>query len=411
MRSLQFGQNLSKKSSYSSIKEFLRSPEIAAPLEAVKRASDEYSISGRVNPFAFTDSTPSSVDFEVPLQRLQACIKDKSWSDSCGSSDDSYPMVGYSRGAYSDGGYSRASGNNSAISAASTSSTFHSHASSCRVQVKKGRRKRYMAKLASDEPKRYCSFCGLYFKLRKELDDHEKCHSAKKISSCNNCGWNFEQGEEFERHVRAKICRQNFPCTFCPRRFKTQVDWEDHETTYHCQPHLTWFCMLDTRLKLEKCLFCGGTFPSPNHYVQRHNLQDCCHQLHHRTFSTRYNLLQHLVTMHGMRQEEVALIDVDYWSLRIDTSRNCGFWRCGYCGLVGTDWDHRLQHILEHWNKGGPEFTHRHPWSAEMSSLQDLDVTREGKKCRPTDLGVYGYEVFEAAVKQRARFKGGKRIE
>jgi hypothetical protein len=160
---------------------------------------------------------------------------------------------------------------------------------------------------------------------------------------------------------------------------------------------------------MEECLFCKELLPFSSHYTLGHNLEDCRLPLHSRTFSTRYEALHHLVETHGMHEDEVGLIGdkIDAWSLNINTASDCGLWRCGYCGLVGTDWGHRLQHIREHWTAGGPSFTNEHPWSVEKCSLDEVKSRPPGT----TALAFYGFKVFKDAVRYRARLSAKERLE
>jgi hypothetical protein len=409
-RSLLVSQNLSRKSSYSSIEEFLKSPEDAVPLESIKRAAVGMSIPETKTRHIFVEASDMGVIYhETPDTEPAPSLANspkysiglsipriKSRNDSADSSLCDYSIGGYSTGGYSTGGLSGRSGHKSVYSAASAStslSAIHSYAGSARVRTKKARRLRYTKELEEScrRGKAYCSFCGKYFSVAQELEDHELSHCLP----------------------------QTFPCTFCDERFNTQSDWENHETSYHCQPQLTWFCMLHARVELEKCIFCGLPLSSTKHYVQHHNLRDCGLPLDSRTFSTRYDILQHLVKVHGMLEEEVNLKDgaLDYWSIKVNSIRDWGLWHCGYCGLVGTDWDHRLKHIRKHWAAGGPRFTHAHPWTFEKPNLQYRDATqflpfiRSQKVPRyywPGDLSFNRSDLFEAALKHRARKQEGK---
>jgi hypothetical protein len=429
---------LSRKSSYSSIEEYLRSPEDAVPFEAIKRAAEEFCVPDPVAPDCPMDGV------EIPPAESEATGLESHppLPNSINSPAprptyvDPKPVPGArsrrSLWGSSDGGYSVPSGHNS-YSAASISSTLNSYSSSCRVRTKKNRRERFMNELAKPNAKSvkwgdrslgFLSIPGL--RSRQNSVDTFSSFSSMSYDGepqtfpCTFCKEIFETHKECEKH-ESKCGPQIFPCTFCKERFRNHTEWEDHETAYHCQPQLTWFCMLDTRLDVEMCIFCGDSLPSSSHYVLKHNLRDCGLSLHARTFSTRYDILLHLVTTHGILEGEVAFISsvLDSWSLRINASSNCGLWRCGYCGLIGADWDHRLTHIREHWDAGGPGFTREHPWSVEMSSLHNIDANyfealKSGKeidKRRPGNLAFHGFDVFEAAVKHRARMKTKEHLE
>jgi hypothetical protein len=313
------------------------------------------------------------------------------------------------------GGYSGQSGHNSAYSGASTASTLHSCAGSFRTRTKKDRRERFNARLKKANTQ--------IFPVDRRERFQERFKKANAHVLCVGCEVYFSSPAALKVHkTGCHPKKQFFPCTFCEKEFENQAEWEKHEYFCHCQPQLTWFCMLDASVDTGNCIFCrDDCLPSLSHYIQAHKYEDCGLALHSRAFSTRHEMLQHLATKHGMSTEEISLAEdrIDQWSLQINTSCNGGLWRCGYCGYVGADWNHRLQHINWHWTIGGPEFTRTTPWSGAMSYFDHigvhyfkaLDSGENIEKSRPMGLHFYNIEHFEAAAKYRALLRVEKWVE
>ena len=241
---------------------------------------------------------------------------------------------------------------------------------------------------------------------------------SKRIAyfQCGFCRHIFTARKDVIEHETDVHCLpQTFPCTLCEQRFETIETWEDHETKYHCQPQMTWFCMLDGNIEVHHCLF-------RSHYEEVHDLHPCNLSLDKRTFSTRYNITQHLVNVHQMTEDEISLIrdGVDIWSVKLNMGYNSGLWGCGYCGIVGADWDHRLIHIKNHWHDGGPRMTRKHPWSHLRTAKASVHGTivreyqedlRQGNpiKNRPTNMSFDGLEVYKAAMLHRGKRKADAR--
>jgi hypothetical protein len=237
---------------------------------------------------------------------------------------------------------------------------------------------------------------------------------SKRIAffNCSFCNWGSKTREEMIRHETQTHCLpQTFPCTFCSETFASIKDWENHENKFHCQPQVTWFCMLDGRIDVQHCLFCDTLAPFRSHYKDAHGLYPCNLPLISRTFSTRYDVISHLVKVHQMTEDEVSFIKdgLDVWSVKLNAGHNSGLWKCGYCGIMGADWDHRLIHIKTHWHDGGPRMTKMHPWSNDRARLKNvspdyLERLRQGKaiQSRHHEMYFHGFQVFEAALRHRA---------
>lgn len=418
---------LGRKSSYDSIEEYLSSPEDAATSEPVKRAVETITQSSRSlvpdvadDKLEHMEMGSPSPGFEPELgsyrENLDSILR-LSWTNSLISSDErpSGPGSVYSAP--------------STVSAVSTAYSFSTSMS--RVHVKKNRRKRSRAKIVA---KYTCSFCHQVFANEgaKEIhqstthwqveaqmyieEDQRQNQTAKAIAkySCHFCEQVFTTGEAMEMHETSIHCQpQTYPCTFCKQTFDSIDGWKTHETTLHCQPQQTWFCMLDGQIDVEKCLFCGELLPSRLHYMNVHNLSPCSRRLHPPAFNTRYDIMQHLISRHGLLEGDAELLNdgLDYWSVTINASRDFGLWACGYCGVVGADWNKRSAHIIGHWNAGGPRFTKKNPWDSVKSSLDGIGKAKyfvnllSGKEIdrlgRPYWCQFRGFQLYEAAMKRR----------
>jgi hypothetical protein len=319
-------KTLGKRASYSSIETYLKSTEEAVPYESIQVASKSF------ESLEWQESRPTSPHMAssfpargregpesflaVPGSRVRQNSID---SDDHGSVDTA-----------------------GTAGTAGTSFSVYSYTSSgSRYRAKKSRRRAYWEPDSVPFP---CSFCDKTFAFRKSMVTHE---------------------------INTHCLPQTFPCTFCQKTFDSIEKWEEHEADFHCQPQRTWFCMLDGDFRVQCCLFCDSYNSSRDHYQSAHNLTPCGLPLLSRTFSTRFEVLQHLIEVHGMSQHEISVVEdgIDGWGLNLNSSCSSGLWRCGYCNIVGADWDGRILHMKAHWADGGPRFTKTHPWSKIVQIL------------------------------------------
>lgn len=232
---------------------------------------------------------------------------------------------------------------------------------------------------------------------------------------CSFCDTHFIKSQHMVAHEIKEHCLpQTFPCTFCHERFGSPESWRLHEIEEHCEPQLTWFCMLDGDFSTEKCLFCEYILPDDNHYENVHSLSPCNKPLVDRTFTTKQYLMGHLIEVHGMTEGEVMQFADEFilfWGLVLNIKHRGseGVWRCGYCGIIDADWDERVQHIIDHWTQGGPRFTKSHRWRVERAKLDEADyeyirhlTTGRSRHMRPHNMHFRGYEIYEAAMRHRA---------
>ncbi|KAH8812276.1 hypothetical protein F5884DRAFT_898572 [Xylogone sp. PMI_703] len=363
--------SLSRNTSYSSIGKYLEDPEDPVPVAAIEKAAQEYpplpmsSLPGEISLISalHNDTPPKPLEEQPRSVSSFSSQRDdgEGWRSGWGDAVFlAVPGLRSGRGSIaSDDLFSTGTGSVASIASiansytSSIASIAHSYTSS-RIRMKKGRREKYM----------------------------------------NVATW--------ERSF-----------------FDSEQTWEEHEIAYHSQNQSTYFCMLggpSDAQSTEKCLFCGSLLPTSNHYEEVHNLEPCDLPLDARTFSTRFDILQHLSAKHDLTSYETDIVqnELDYWGLKLNLSHNYGLWRCGYCGDIGADWDHRVKHIKGHWHNGGPRFTKIHPWRCEKAKFSNSDMEYlqylfRGKKVdkihRPQTLNFKGSEFYESVIKHRIRLK------
>lgn len=259
------------------------------------------------------------------------------------------------------------------------------------------------------------SYASSASRIRAKKMRREKRMNAALGYRCSFCEKPFTKSDHMLAHEIEEHCLpQTFPCTSCHLRFDSPIAWERHETAEHCEPQSTWFCMLDGDVNMEKCLFCEYILPDVDHYQQAHFLSPCNQPLVSRTFTTRQYLMGHLIEIHGMTEEEVTPVadELRFWALKLNVKhrRSGGIWRCGYCGIIGADWDNRIGHIIDHWNRGGPRYTKAHRWGVEQAKLDGMDYDyirhltsgKDYESVRPHHMRFHGHEIFEAAVRHRS---------
>jgi hypothetical protein len=318
--------SLEKRASYSSIESYLTSMEEAVPYESIEAASRN-----------FNNPKESLSDAELPP--CTPAMKRASEAFPAARLGGDYSPYSRSRPDSVD------SDDNGSVDTAGTAGTGRSSLSayscasgSSRYRSKKHRRQ---ANWEPDPEPFACSYCDKTFTFKKAMATHER------------------------------NAHRTFPCTFCDTAFATTEKWEEHEADLHCQPRRTWFCMLGLDFRLRNCLICDSS-PSQSHYGNSHLLFPCRLPRLARTFSTRFEILQHLTQVHGICQREIAVIEgkIDAWSLMMNVGCTLGLWCCGYCPFVGADWDSRVRHIKTHWADDIPAIERKYRWSNNRTIFQ-----------------------------------------
>jgi len=392
----QFLQVLREKPSYSSIEEYLKSPEEAVPFESIRRASAE-------------SHRPSQLDISPPARTPPLSQLDDKQPRNFESENRPTPPNVYvsppgeaSRGFLAVPGLRSRQNSLESDDGFDATSSFGSNGTLA------------MSYASSQYAKSYDSSISFNSRTRTKRNRRQR-HAQKQVRSftCRFCMLCFRTRDEMVQHETNRHCLpQTFPCTWCKEVFSSTETWQDHENELHSQLEMTWFCMLDGQVDAQHCLFCGELSPSRQHYDEAHDLQPCEMDLEARTFSTRHEVMRHLIDFHDLTEHEVSFIkeDLDIWSLKLNMAARSGLWRCGYCGEVGADWDHRMLHIKSHWEIGGPRMSKIHPWLEDRACLdglapQYLEMLDTGQVIKKTMLNLHfqGLDAYKAAMQHRSR--------
>ncbi|EWZ02784.1 hypothetical protein FOYG_02008 [Fusarium oxysporum NRRL 32931] len=164
---------------------------------------------------------------------------------------------------------------------------------------------------------------------------------------------------------------KKFQCTFCTENFGTKYDWQRHEKSLHLSLE-RWMCapngprILNPETHQICCTFCGEAEPSDDH-IESHNLLACMErQPEDRTFYRKDHLNQHLRLMHN-----VTFLDwsMKSWKVTGPDIRS----RCGFCGIVMSNWSVRVDHLAEHFRKGETMAAWRGDWGFEAPVLKMVE--------------------------------------
>ncbi|KAI7758752.1 hypothetical protein LZL87_012258 [Fusarium oxysporum] len=164
---------------------------------------------------------------------------------------------------------------------------------------------------------------------------------------------------------------KKFQCTFCTETFGTKYDWQRHEKSLHLSLE-RWMCAPDGPRVLNPqsnqicCTFCGEVEPSDEH-VESHNLLSCMERRpEDRTFYRKDHLNQHLRLMHNVKFLDWSMKS---WKVTGPDIRS----RCGFCGIVMSDWSARVDHLAEHFRKGETMAAWRGDWGFEAPVLKMVE--------------------------------------
>ncbi|KAJ4029378.1 hypothetical protein NW761_013983 [Fusarium oxysporum] len=164
---------------------------------------------------------------------------------------------------------------------------------------------------------------------------------------------------------------KKFQCTFCTETFGTKYDWQRHEKSLHLSLE-RWMCapngprILNTQNHQICCAFCGEVEPSDDH-IESHNLLACMErQPEDRTFYRKDHLNQHLRLMHNVKFLDWSMKS---WKVTGPDIRS----RCGFCGIVMSNWSVRVDHLAEHFRKGETMAAWRGDWGFEAPVLKMVE--------------------------------------
>lgn len=164
---------------------------------------------------------------------------------------------------------------------------------------------------------------------------------------------------------------KKFQCTFCTETFGTKYDWQRHEKSLHLSLE-RWICapngprILNPQNHQICCAFCGEVEPSDDH-IESHNLLACMgRQPEDRTFYRKDHLNQHLRLMHHVKFLDWSMKS---WKVTGPDIRS----RCGFCGIVMSNWSVRVDHLAEHFRKGETMAAWRGDWGFEAPVLKMVE--------------------------------------
>jgi len=164
---------------------------------------------------------------------------------------------------------------------------------------------------------------------------------------------------------------KKFQCTFCTETFGTKYDWQRHEKSLHLSLE-RWMCapngprVLNPQSHQNCCTFCGEVEPSDEH-IESHNLLACMERRpEDRTFYRKDHLNQHLRLMHNAKFLDWSMKS---WKVTGPDIRS----RCGFCGIVMSNWSARVDHLAEHFRNGDTMAAWRGDWGFEAPVLKMVE--------------------------------------
>ncbi|EXL40796.1 hypothetical protein FOCG_16740 [Fusarium oxysporum f. sp. radicis-lycopersici 26381] len=164
---------------------------------------------------------------------------------------------------------------------------------------------------------------------------------------------------------------KKFQCTFCTETFGTKYDWQRHEKSLHLSLE-RWMCapngprILNPETHQICCTFYGEVEPSDDH-IESHNLLACMErQPEDRIFYRKDHLNQHLRLMYNVKFLDWSMKSWKVTGLDIRS-------RCGFCGIVMSNWSVRVDHLAEHFRKGEIMAAWRGDWGFEAPVLKMVE--------------------------------------
>ncbi|GFF41267.1 hypothetical protein IFM51744_04747 [Aspergillus udagawae] len=161
--------------------------------------------------------------------------------------------------------------------------------------------------------------------------------------------------------------RRRYCCTFCCDRFKSKYDWARHEKSLHLNLE-AWYCApfgtrVDSPVTLKShCAFCNAVDPDPQHLDQHAHRACESDSGARRSFRRKDHLVQHLRLVHNADPPPC----LDDWKIGQSAVSS----RCGFCDQRLSTWEHRIEHLGEHFRKGATmnEWRGEHEFPAEFAA-------------------------------------------
>jgi C2H2-type zinc finger protein len=73
-----------------------------------------------------------------------------------------------------------------------------------------------------------CTLCGMEFKSKRELTNHEARHSTVKTFRCSECLCAYTTKASLDLHIVRKHGAINYTCNVCKREFSMKCDFDQH---------------------------------------------------------------------------------------------------------------------------------------------------------------------------------------
>ncbi|PQE19489.1 homeobox meis protein [Rutstroemia sp. NJR-2017a WRK4] len=152
---------------------------------------------------------------------------------------------------------------------------------------------------------------------------------------------------------KADKTQGKYCCTACHMPFSCKGDWKRHEGS-QCEPQKLWYCMFqDAAVQIQHtwyCILCNDSYRDresiSQHLVMQHKIHLCVKkELDERSFRRKDKLKDHLRKVHGLAE---GCTDWEKWHQDVPRKRA---WGCGFCGVWFINWNERLDHIAEHYEK------------------------------------------------------------
>lgn len=80
-----------------------------------------------------------------------------------------------------------------------------------------------------------CTYCNKAFKLRKQLERHERIHTGHQYHRCEICGKFYTQKSNLMKHLILHSGEKPFACPICEKRFAQKDNLNIHILRHHSQ--------------------------------------------------------------------------------------------------------------------------------------------------------------------------------
>ncbi|KAI0535038.1 hypothetical protein GGR58DRAFT_515665 [Xylaria digitata] len=163
---------------------------------------------------------------------------------------------------------------------------------------------------------------------------------------------------------------QPFQCTFCTETFRTKYNWQRHEKSFHLSLE-KWQCTPNGPTFVDSnfgpaCVYCGLVNPDTSHLAGHQHTACQDRLIEERTFFRKDHLRQHLKLVHNTQFRAEPM---ERWKCEGQEVRS----RCGFCGLIMSDWTERCDHIADHFKTGETLSSWQGDWGFEPHVLEMVE--------------------------------------